>query len=179
MAASLDSKQTAGEQTVVIRPARMFDAQGMVDYMAALIAERLDTISVRHCPSLEDEREWVLRTEMSERLLILLAVHGEEVVGMLDLSAGERPDNRHTGRFGMSIAKRWRQRGIGRSLLSAAIAAAREWPGFCRIELECVAWNAAGIRLYESLGFVIEARKTKAVNLRGRPEDMLLMALTW
>jgi len=94
MAASLDSKQTAGEQTVVIRPARMFDAQGMVDYMAALIAERLDTISVRHCPSLEDEREWVLRTEMSERLLILLAVHGEEVVGMLDLSAGERPDNR-------------------------------------------------------------------------------------
>jgi RimJ/RimL family protein N-acetyltransferase len=178
MAVSLN-KQIVSEQTVVIRPARMFDAPGMVDYMAALIAERLDTISVRICPSLEDEREWVLRTEISERMLILLAVHGEEVVGMLDLSAGERPDNRHTGRFGMSIAKRWRERGVGRSLLSAAIAAAREWPGFCRIELECVAWNAAGIRLYESLGFVIEARKTKAVNLRGRPEDMLLMALTW
>jgi RimJ/RimL family protein N-acetyltransferase len=147
--------------------------------MAALIAERLDTISVRTCPSLEDEREWVMRSEISDRMLILLAVHGEEVVGMLDLSAGERPDNRHSGRFGMSIAKRWRGRGIGHNLLSTAIAAAREWPGFCRIELECVAWNAAGIRLYESLGFVIEARKTKAVNLRGRPEDMLLMALTW
>ena len=155
------------EQTVVIRPARLFDAPGMVDYMAALIDERLDTISVRHRPSLEDQREWVLRTEMSDRVLILLAVHGDEVVGMLDLSAGERPDIRHTGR------------GVGRNLLSAAIAAAKEWPGFCRIELECVAWNAAGIRLYESLGFVIEARKTKAVNLRGRPEDMLLMALTW
>jgi len=167
------------EQTVVIRPARLFDAPGMVDYMAALIDERLDTISVRHRPSLEDQREWVLRTEMSDRVLILLAVHGDEVVGMLDLSAGERPDIRHTGRFGMSIAKAWRGRGVGRNLLSAAIAAAKEWPGFCRIELECVAWNAAGIRLYESLGFVIEARKTKAVNLRGRPEDMLLMALTW
>ena len=42
-----------------------------------------------------------------------------------------------------------------------------------------MAWNTAGIRLYEGLGFVIEARKTKAINLRGRPEDMLLMALTW
>ena len=168
-----------GEQTIVIRPARMFDAPGMVDYMAALIGERLDTISVRTVPALEDQRDWILRTEISDRMLILLALHGEEVIGMLDLSAGERPDNRHAGRFGMSVAKRWRGRGIGRKLLAAAIEAAREWPGFCRIELECVAWNAAGIRLYQGLGFVLEARKTKAVNLRGRPEDMLLMALTW
>ena len=168
-----------GEQTIVIRPARMFDAPGMVDYMAALIAERLDTISVRTVPTLEDERDWILRTEISDRMLILLALHGEEVVGMLDLSAGERPDNRHAGRFGMSVAKRWRGRGIGRKLLSAAIEVARDWPGFCRIELECVAWNAAGVSLYQGLGFVLEARKTKAVNLRGTPEDMLLMALTW
>jgi RimJ/RimL family protein N-acetyltransferase len=157
----------------------MFDAQAMSEYMAALVAERLDTISVRIRPSVEDEREWVLRSEIADRMLILLAVDGEEVIGMLDLSAGDRPDNRHAGRFGMSIAKRWRGRGIGRKLLSAAIAATREWPGFCRIELECVAWNEPGIRLYESLGFELEARKAKAVNLRGRPEDMLLMALTW
>ena len=79
----------------------------------------------------------------------------------------------------MSVAKAWRGRGVGRKLLAAAIDRARDWPGFCRIELECVAWNTAGVRLYESLGFVLEARKTKAINLRGRPEDMLLMALTW
>jgi RimJ/RimL family protein N-acetyltransferase len=168
-----------GERTIVIRPARLFDARAMVDYMAALIEERLDTISVRTIPTLEDEREWILRTELSDRVLILLALHGDEVVGLLDLSAGDRPDNRHTGRFGMSIAKRWRGCGVGRRLLAAAIEAAREWPGFCRIELECVNWNTAGFRLYRSLGFVLEARKTKAVNLRGKPEDMLLMALTW
>jgi RimJ/RimL family protein N-acetyltransferase len=167
------------DQTVVVRPARLMDAQAMVDYMDALIAEKLDTISIRTCPTVEDEREWVLRAEISDRTLVLLAVRDDRVIGMLDLSAGDRPDNRHMGRFGMSIAKGWRGRGVGRTLLSAAIASAREWPGFCRIELECVAWNAAGIRLYESLGFVTEARKTKAINLRGRPEDMLLMALTW
>lgn len=170
---------SAGEQTVVIRPARLADAPGMVDYMSDLIAERLDTISIRTCPSLEDEREWILGAEIADRTLILLALHGDAVIGMLDISAGERADNRHAGRFGMSIARRWRGRGIGKKLLAAAIEAAREWPGFCRIELECVAWNAAGVRLYESLGFVLEARKTKAINLRGRPEDMLLMALTW
>src|SRR5580698_4172488 len=93
------------ELPIVIRPARLFDAQSMVDYMDALIAERLDTISVRTCPSLEDEREWILRTEISERMLILLALRGDEIVGILDLSAGERPDTRHSGRFGMSVAK--------------------------------------------------------------------------
>jgi RimJ/RimL family protein N-acetyltransferase len=168
-----------GEQTVVIRPARMFDAPAMVDYMDDLIGEQLDTISIRTCPTLEDEREWILRAEIAERMLILLATHGDEIIGLLDLSAGERPDNRHAGRFGMSVARGWRGRGVGRKLLAAAIDEARQWPGFCRIELECVAWNQPGVRLYEGLGFVVEARKTKAVNLRGRPEDMLLMALTW
>ena len=164
---------------VEVRFAREDDAAAMVDYMAALTAERLDTISQREAPDLEDERDWVLRAAFAERGFILLAVAGDAVVGMLDLWAGERPDNRHAGQFGMSVAKAWRRRGVGRRLLEAAIAEAREWPGFRRLQLECVAWNAPAIALYESLGFVLEARMTKAVNLRGAPEDMLLMALTW
>jgi RimJ/RimL family protein N-acetyltransferase len=169
----------AKELAIVVRQARVDDARAMVDYMAALIGERLDTISLRTGPTVEDEREWVLRADLSERSFILLATQGERLVGLLDLSAGDRPDTRHAGRFGMSVAKAWRGRGVGKQLLAAAIAEARGWPGFCRIELECVAWNAPAIALYQGLGFVLEARKTKAINLRGRPEDMLLMALTW
>ena len=171
--------QAASAETTVIRPARVDDAEAMVAYMTALTAEGLDTISVRFPPSLEDEREFVLRSKLSERILILLAFTGEELVGMLDLSAGQRPSDRHAGRFGMSVAKAWRGRGVGRKLLAAAIEETRGWPGFCRIELECAPWNEAAIGLYASLGFVLEARRRKALNLRGQPEDMLLMALTW
>ena len=169
----------ASAETVVIRPAREGDAEAMVAYMTALTAENLDTISVRYPPSLEDEREFVLRSKVSERILILLAFAGETLVGMLDLSAGQRPSDRHAGRFGMSVAKAWRGKGVGRRLLAAAIEETRGWPGFCRIELECAPWNAPAIALYESLGFVLEATRRKALNLRGLPEDMLLMALTW
>jgi putative acetyltransferase len=151
----------------------------MVAYMADLIAEGLDTISTRAPPELEDERDWVLRSRMSERFIILLATQDDVIVGMLNLSAGERPDDRHAGRFGMSVAKPWRRRGVGRRLLSAAIDEARGWPGFCRIELECAPWNTGAIALYESLGFQLEGRRRKALDLRGRPEDMLLMALVW
>ena len=171
--------QAASAETTVIRPARVDDAEAMVAYMTALTAEGLDTISVRFPPSLEDEREFVLRSKLSERILILLAFAGEELVGMLDLSAGQRPSDRHAGRFGMSVAKAWRGRGLGRRMLRWVIDEAQDWPGFCRIELECVAWNAPAIGLYESLGFKIEGRMVKAINLRGTPEDMLVMALTW
>jgi RimJ/RimL family protein N-acetyltransferase len=164
---------------VKVRRAREADAAALTNYMAGLMGERLDTISQRETPSVPEEREWILRSKMAERGLILLAVVDEDVVGALDLWAGERPDNRHAGRFGMSVARAWRGRGVGRRLLIRALEEARAWPGFCRVELECVAWNAPAIALYESLGFKLEARMVKAINLRGRPEDMLMMALTW
>ena len=164
---------------VKVRRAREADAAELARYMAELMAERLDTISKREIPTVPDEREWILHANTVERGLILLAKAGEELVGVLDLWAGERPDNRHMGRFGMSVARQWRGRGVGRRLLTRAIDEARAWPGFCRLELECVSWNAPAIALYESLGFKVEARMEKAINLRGRPEDMLLMAMTW
>lgn len=98
---------------------------------------------------------------------------------MLDLQAGERDFNRHCGRFGMSVAKDWRGKGVGRAILAAAIEKTREWPGFCRIELEVFPHNATAIALYESMGFELEARKVKAVKMQAEPEDLLLMALVW
>jgi putative acetyltransferase len=164
---------------VTIRRARQTDAAAMADYMAALMAERLDTITRREPPTVEDERDWVIQAEMAERGAILLALEGETVVGMLDLWAGDRPETRHAGQFGMSVAKAWRRHGVGRKLLVRAIEEARAWPGFRRLELECAPWNTGAIALYESLGFALEARMRYAMNLRGQPEDMLLMALTW
>jgi len=171
--------EAASAGNLAVRSARLDDAEAIVAYMTALTAEGLDTISVRFPPSIEDEREFVLRAKVSERILILLAFAGDDLVGMLDLSAGQHPSDRHAGRFGMSVAKAWRGQGVGRRLLAAAVEETRGWPGFCRIELECAPWNAPAIALYEKMGFVLEARRRKALNLRGQPEDMLLMALTW
>lgn len=163
----------------LIREITQGDAEALVAYVEALVAEGTGTITLRKAPSLEQEREFIAKSEAAERAFILVAVDGERVIGMLDLQAGERDFNRHCGRFGMSVAKDWRGRGVGRAILKAAITKTREWPGFCRIELEVFPHNTAAIALYESLGFELEARKVKAVQMQTQPEDLLLMALVW
>ena len=164
---------------ITIRQATIDDARAMVAYLADLVGEGLDTIALRTAPRLEDQREFIERARLADSAAIWLAVRGVVVVGLLDLWGGARADTRHLGRVGLSVARDFRGQGLGRRLLQAAINQARDWPGFCRLELECVPWNAPAIGLYESLGFLHEGRRIKAVNLRGSPEDMLLMALTW
>ncbi len=164
---------------IAVRQATIDDARAMVAYMGDLVGEGLDTIAIRTAPRLEDQREFIERARLADCAAIWLAVDGRDVVGLLDVWGGERADMRHLGRIGLSVAHDLRGRGIGRRLLRAAIDQARGWPGFCRLELECVPWNALAIRLYESLGFLHEGRRVKGVNLRGTPEDMLLMGLTW
>jgi RimJ/RimL family protein N-acetyltransferase len=164
---------------VVIRRAILADAPAMVRFVETLRAEKLDTISQQPAPTLAEEKDFIKKAEKRERAFFLLALSGVEVVGLLDLWAGERVYNRHAAKFGVSVANGWRGRGVGRKLVQAAIAETKKWEGFCRLELEVAPWNAVAIHLYEAMGFTIEGRRLKALNLRGTPEDDFLMAFVW
>ncbi len=168
---------------IVIRKAMPDDAAETARYMRVLRAEAkdggLDTIPWRPPLGDAEQRAYLEKITAQPNANQFLALHGNEVVGMVDIHGGELPHDRHAGWLGISLAPHWRGKGVGRKLMEAAIADAKTWPDFCRIELQCVVWNEAGIRLYHSLGFVTEARKIKSVNRRGTPEDEFLMALVW
>jgi RimJ/RimL family protein N-acetyltransferase len=165
-------------QRIEIRRAASHDAQAMADYTAQIVAEKLDTILLDKPYSAEDEVRMLADLEASGSLF-LLAFDAARVVGMCDLRRGARAGNRHLAVLGMGVLSTYRSQGIGRRMLEAAIAEAKTWDGFCRIELGVTPWNTPAIRLYESLGFVHEGVKDKGVNLRGVPEDDLMMALVW
>jgi RimJ/RimL family protein N-acetyltransferase len=148
---------------VIVRPAITSDAAAMADYVAALQAERLRTISRRPPPTEEEERTLIAKAEANDRALILVAADGDKIVGMLDIWAGAGQGDRHVARFGVSVSEDWRGHGIGRALIERAVAAAWKWPGLCRIELECVPHHHSAIRLYESIGFGVEGRKRKSM----------------
>jgi RimJ/RimL family protein N-acetyltransferase len=67
-------------------------------------------------------------------------------------------------------------RGIGRALLRAAVAAARELPGVSKVNLTVAAHNLHAVRLYESEGFRSFSREADAFR-DPEPRTELTLAL--
>ncbi len=79
--------------------------------------------------------------------------------------------------LGMLVAAPWRGRGVGKKLLDACLAWARE-SGAHKICLEVWPHNAAAIALYEKNGFVREGYRRKQWRRRnGELWDSVLMGL--
>lgn len=77
--------------------------------------------------------------------------------------------------IGMYVAPEARGRGLGRLLLEAAIARAREIPGIEQLLLAVVATNAAARALYLSAGFQSYGLEPAALKLGDRYLDEELM----
>ena len=103
-----------------------------------------------------------------------VAVTDGQIVGLAGLHVGSGK-LRHTASLGMMVHDQFQGQGIGRKLLAALLDIADNYLGLVRIELDVYADNARAIGLYESMGFVLEGRKRKAVWRHGDHQDVLVM----
>jgi RimJ/RimL family protein N-acetyltransferase len=159
---------------VQIRPARESDATSACDAVNAVAAEKWYLATVDGF-SLEQTRAFLKRV-MEGSLPQVLAVVEEEVVGFCDILPNTAKGFTHVGRLGMGVRFGWRRRGIGRRMLDACLALARN-AEIEKVELEVFSDNVAAIRLYESFGFSQEGLKVRGRKLEDRYQDVLLMAL--
>ena len=167
-----------GGSNVIIRRSSIADAEACTAYMNSFVDEGLDTMPTQRYPVAE-WADFIQKASTKERGFFLLAFDGPLVVGSLELLRGEKPTNCHVGQLGMSVIQSYRKQGLGRRLVETALLEVKNWPGFCRIELDVVPWNTPAIHLYESMGFVREGTKRKAADFRGEPHDLVMMALVW
>lgn len=110
------------------------------------------------------------------RSLAIGALDGERLVGFLFLDGVKTLRQQHVGRLSLGVDPAHQRQGVGARLLGAAIDAADQWMGMSRLELGVQADNAAAIALYESHGFVIEARRRADMLVDGTFTDGLWMA---
>lgn len=162
-------------RAVRIRPARIEDADSLLENIALIGAEEvyvmIDTPS--HDP--EAEREWV-RSFDGQRSALFVADAAGAVVGAADCHGGAYPKNRHVGDLGIAIRDGWREVGLGRVLMERVL----DWMrarGFEKATLCVFATNVRARRLYESLGFRTEGVRRKQIRIRGELVDEVFMAL--
>lgn len=160
----------------IIREATAADADALWRYLGALALERLPTLTLRDAPpTLEKVTASLSELIVAPNSVHLLATLGGEVIGGLDFTGYRKPQLAHGGEFGMSVAKPYRNQGIGSALLRALFAWAPEH-GVLRIELGAFANNPDAIRLYERHGFQREGLRRNALRLGAGFIDIIGMA---
>jgi ribosomal protein S18 acetylase RimI-like enzyme len=130
----------------------------------------------------EDSQEPIERTverlrPSADRLVFGAFLDGR-LVGITAFVREWRRKLRHRASIaGMYVAPEARGQGIGRALLSAAIAYGRTLPELEEVTLLVNTINAPAIALYTSLGFEAYCTEPRAIRVEDRYYDLAAMAL--
>jgi len=164
---------------VSVREATPADAAVLIDHLKALAAEpgiNIPLASDEITLTVEQEKGLLADIGASPCAIMLVAEVDKRVIGELSLkSISPRRAVRHVATLGMSVAAAWRGKGVGRELMTAALAWAPS-AGIKRIELYVYARNAPAIALYEKFGFAVEGRRKAFIREGDTYLDDLVMA---
>lgn len=108
-------------------------------------------------------RREINHAQNHDNALLLLAWQSNYLVGELQMRASPLARLRHDMRLALGVHPAYQGRGIGQALLQRGILWAAGSPNISRVSLSVHSNNAHAMRLYDSLGFVIEGRRKGAI----------------
>ena len=98
---------------------------------------------------------WAKRAaDPEEKSVAFGAFFGEQLIGTVALEFSSKPKTKHKASLiGMYVMESWRDKGLGRKLVSAAVEHAQASPGISVVTLTVTEGNTSAIALYEAAGF--------------------------
>lgn len=167
-----------GEE-IVIRNAVVEDSEKAVDYVCEVAGESdyLTFGENEFTMTVEQEADFIKRIGEMENALMIIALSGDELVGMLNFGGSPKKRLRHGGEFGITVRKNYWGMGIGRELLREMIDWANKNPIIRKINLCVRSDNEKAIGLYKKMGFVIEGEVSRMFYIDGKFFDCLYMGL--
>ncbi|MDP3093782.1 MAG: GNAT family N-acetyltransferase [bacterium] len=171
--------KTKKNRRITIRYAKKQDARLMLDYINTLSKEKTFIIFQGELISFKDEKKYLdsFFSQMKKNEAVkLLAFHGKELVGVADVRLKDRNTD-HIGRFGLTVAKNFRNEGIGKLLMKLTLEEARKNIKKLRIiDLSVFANNTIAQRMYHKrFGFKKYGCLPKGIRHRSKFVDDILM----
>ena len=168
--------------TTTIRRLLPADLAAYKELRDDMLAARPETFTSDPAPERSPEsylsRLGIDRPEGGE--FTLGAWEGEQLVGVVTCERDVRTKVHHIGHLiGMMVRAEAQGAGIGRALLDACIAQARQTEGLVMLTLSVTASNASAVRLYEHAGFVRYGSLPRAMLVSGTyyAKDQMVLGL--
>lgn len=155
-----------------IRAAAGADAAAISRIYNQGIQDRVATLETEERTP-EERAQWL--EARGPRHPVLVAEGDGAVVGWASLNVfNARRAYEHVADLSLYVERDWRGRGVGRRLLEALVARAREL-GYHKLVLAAFPWNEAGMRAYGRAGFREVGIYREQGRLDGRWVDTIVM----
>lgn len=127
--------------------------------------------------TLAEEKEWLsgrIKANKKGKEIFIKALAGGKLIGCCSATKGEHTE-KSNAELGIMIDKRFREKGIGRTILLETIALAKKKWKPKNVHLRVVKDNKKAVTLYTLLGFRVTAVLSGWINRKGRYYDLLIM----
>jgi ribosomal protein S18 acetylase RimI-like enzyme len=169
---------TKDSKEIIIRQANEEDALNLLELKKSYIKDTttIPLYEFEYKNDIQMEKDLILRYINEENSILLVAEHGNNLIGNIDLTGNMRKKLFHTAMLGMGISYEWHNRKIGSFLMEAALEWATKNSPLSIIWLEVYSTNLPGIRLYEKFGFGA-CGLIKNFFMEENPTDKITMAI--
>lgn len=146
---------TKDGKEIIIREATEDDALSLIELKRSYIKNTttIPLYEFEYKNDIQMEKTWISRFNTEGNSLLLVAEHGNKLIGNIDLNGNQRKKLFHTGMIGMGIANEWQNKKIGSFLMEGVMKWAVNQSPLSIIWLEVYSTNTGGIKLYQKFGF--------------------------
>lgn len=163
---------------VTLRYPKADNLADLLDYINSLSKEKTFVSFQGEQQTPEDEKKYLderLKRIGNAQTVQLLAFSDNKLIGIASIDLGERV-SKHVGNFGISVAKDFRNLGVGSLLIENILKEAKRYlPNLKIITLSVFGNNPIALKMYQKFGFRQYGRLPKAIWHRGRLVDRIYM----
>ena len=171
----LTKKNLRNGVSVTIRPLQKEDLDDIWTIFNQVVQEKKYIPVINPVTSRFEKENWYYRQKEEDNVVVVSEVN-QSVVGQCMIEHIGWDAAAHVGELGIILSPSYRNLGIGRLLVDAAVKGARE-KGFEKIVLSCFHTNTRALNLYQSMGFKKIGTRDEQFKLDGKIFDEVLMEL--